>query len=350
MKPRFLLLSLALMGLTASCVTAQPTSNSVRVMTYNIYWLGAEQNPERIANINAIFRQTRPDIVGFQETASRAAAAQVFPSGEWTVGMLDDPREHQELGIAVRKPHRLVKHEMLFPGPAVDFAFPGARDVLRAEIETAAGKKLVVYVVHSKSRRGSEATPRGFSGRKETDVQRELAAGMLAGWLAGWPKENSVVLGDFNDTPDDRSLNILESGNILAQGGQAGSSNALLTNLTEPLYREDWVSLDLDRRFVGEPIEARVPGAMASNEEWRGKEHRFPDDLKVSQTLFDQILIRTNSGLKPVGRAQIFSGAEALRGSDTRVRVDSTTRVPTFTEKGSKASDHLPVFVDLEIQ
>ena len=339
-------LPLLTLGLVSSCVNAQPAGNSVRVMTYNIQWFSEDANPDRLSSLNAIFKQTRPDVVAFQEVQSKRAMEQIFKPGEWTLGMEDDAKENQEVGIAVRAPYKLIKFEMLFPGAALDFAFPGGRNVLRAEIENGAGKSFVCYVVHMKSRRGSDKTPRGYSGRGETDIQREQACGILAGYLATRTDEKSIVLGDFNDTPDDRSLNILESGNLLAKGGKSQWSEPLMVNLSEPLYRDDYVTIDLARKFLGEPLPPRVPGAMQANEELRGKPHRFPDDMKVTQTMFDQIVVRPSLAAK-ASKVQIFSGVEALRGSGGRTQVTDTG--VNYTEKGSMASDHLPVYVDITL-
>lgn len=339
------LLPLLALALSSSCTNAQATQNKVRVMTYNIQWFSEDANPDRISNLTAVMKQIKPDVVAFQEVQSKRAVEQVFRPGEWTIGMEDDPKENQEPGVAVRAPFKLIKSEMIFPGVALDFAFPGGRNVLRAEVQSPQGQLIVLYVVHMKSRRGSDKTPRGFSGRLETDPQREQGCGILAGYLAARPDENSIVLGDFNDSPDDRSVNILESGNLLAKGGPSQWTNPLMSNLSEPLYRDDYVTIDLARKFLGEPIPPRVPGACQSNEETRGKPHRFPDDVKVSQTMFDQILVRPSLAAKVIGKVQIFSGVEALRGSGGRTSVTDTG--VNYTEKGSQASDHLPVYVDL---
>lgn len=317
-------------------------------MTYNIQWFAEDDNPQRLSNLRTILQDIRPDLVAVQEVQSRKALEQIFPPSQWTIGMLDDPREFQEVGIAVRRGLTLVSSEMVFPSPNLDYAFPGRRDVLRAVVRTQDNKTAVFYVLHQKSRRGSSLTPRGMSGRNETDAQREMAAGLLAAYLAAQKDENSIVLGDMNDTPDDRSMNILESGNLLAQGGPVEAANPLMVNLTEPLYREDWVTIDLSRRFLGEPITAQVPGAMKSNEDLRGKAHRFPDDVPVTQSLFDQILVspKLRAG---AGRVSIFSAPVALRGRNGRTTRDDATGTVNYIEKGDRASDHLPVYVDLKL-
>lgn len=322
-----------------ACNSAQDAGGDdgkLRVMTYNIQWFSEDSDPVRIKNIKEILDKTTPDIVGLQEIQSKKALRQVFDDS-WSIGIQDDPKQFQEVAIAVRKPYKLVKTELLFTSPALDFAFPGNRDVLRAEVETPEGEKVFVYVNHLKSRRG---------GRWVTDQQREQAAGMLAGYLAAMKGENSIVLGDMNDSPDDRCVNILESGNTMAPGGASEWPKPLLHNLCEPLYRKNFVSIDLNRLFKGEALSPVVPGAYNSNEELRGKEHKFPDDVKVTQALFDQILVSPSLFGKLEGKAFIYTEPNSMKGSNGRIQMDEGTGNVTYTEKGTRASDHQPVYAD----
>lgn len=311
-------------------------------MTYNIEWFSEDSTAERIGNLKKILEDVRPNIFAFQEVQSKRAIRQVLGQ-EWVVAMADDPEQQQEVGVAVRRPYRLLNTQWLFPGEAVNFAFPNRRDVLRAEVETPNNQRIVLYVVHMKSRRGGEGTQSGYSGRLETDIQREQACGMLAGYLVGRPNERSIVLGDFNDSPDDRSVNILESGNLLAKGGESRWSQPLLSNLCEELYRKDFVTIGLSNKFLGESLEPWVPGAKEANESTRGRQYRFPQDVKVSQTLFDQILVSPN--LMNGATAVIYSSVAALRGKPGDTQKDA--RGVEYVVQGTQASDHLPVFVDL---
>lgn len=328
-----------------ACSRGQENVTGTRVMTYNIEWFSEDAAPERIQNLKKIIQEIQPNVIGFQEAQSKAAIRQILGS-DWVIGMADDPAQFQEVGIAVKAPYKLLRTEWLFPGEALNYAFPDRRDVLRAELESPSGGRFAVYVVHMKSRRGSEATPAGYSGRNETDRQREQACAMLAGYLTGRPNERHLVLGDFNDSPDDRSLNILESGNLFAKGGPSQWTEPLLVNLSEPLYRQDFVTIGLDRAFVGKALEPKVAGAMKSNEDTRGKEHRFPQDVPVAQTLFDQILISPDLK-KAVNKIEIHSSVACLQGK--RGRTERTDSGANYIEKPTRASDHLPVFVDLNL-
>lgn len=323
---------------------AQSAGSEARIMTYNIQWFHNGDSPERIQNIKTILSEVKPDVVGVQEIEGLAALKQVFPESDWQIGIKDLPEEFQECGIVVRKTWKLESYELIFSGRELDYPFPGSRDVLRAVVSSESGKSLVVYVHHFKSRSG---------GRKSTDAQREMAAGMLASYIASKGDKNYVVIGDFNDAPNDRSTNILESGNILAKGGDESPMN-LLVNLTEPLLKEDYVSIGLHDLFEkNKQTTAIVAGAKADNDRLRGQDYRFPQDVKVTQSLFDQILV-SPSLAKPGQRASIYSGIPALSGKRGRVQVienkETGSRAVNYTEKGSLASDHLPVYADITVQ
>lgn len=317
------------------------TSESTRVMTYNIQWFHAGDDVIRIANIKQILADVKPNIVCVQEIEGKSALQQVFDSS-WQIGIMDLPEEFQETGIAVRRPYVLESYDLVFRGKELDFAFPGSRDLFRSVIKTPAGKTLVVYSHHMKSRSG---------GRLQTDAQRQMAAGMIASYIENKKDENVILAGDMNDAPNDACANILESGNVLAKGGDEKKYD-LLANLTEELSDNDYVSIGLHDLYTGGGISAKVTGAKADNDRLRGKDYRFPADVKVPQTFFDQIFCSPNLYARG-GKAYVYDHAPALKGTRGRVKVseNATTgaRTVEYLEKGSLASDHLPVFADIQI-
>lgn len=314
---------------------AQPTT--IRFMTYNLEWFGEGAAPERIGRIKGVLDATTPDVVGLQEIQSLAALEQVFGE-EWTLHGQDEPDEEQDLALAVRKPFRVEAAGNLFRAPELDFAFPGKRDVLQAIVVAPSGEKFRVYVLHNKSRSG---------GRIKTDAQRQMAMGMLAAWIAARPDDSHVVLGDLNDGPDDVSVNILESGNLRAPAGRHKWDKPLLVNLAEPLYDADGVTHGFYKVPEAERVEARVPGAKEENERLRGKEYRFPDDVKVEPILFDQILVSPNLTAR-TAPASIFAGKAAVEGEGGRIERDAEGR-PVVRIKPTRASDHLPVLVEVAL-
>jgi endonuclease/exonuclease/phosphatase family metal-dependent hydrolase len=325
--------TLAFLFAVSACVPLGPGAGpggEVRLMTYNIEWFSEDANPQRIENIKQALKELRPDVVALQEIESKKALGQIF-GPEWQVGMVDSPQEFQELAVAVRRPFVLVSAEPVFLGPAFDFAFPRERDPLRAVVQTPDGRRLVVYAVHFKSRR---------EGRATTDPAREAAAGLLAAYVRARPDETNVaVMGDFNDAPDDRSLNILATGDLLAQGGRPNPAPRLMVNLCLPLWERDTVTYGLHALFDGKALRPVVAGAREDNSRLRGRDYKYPDDVRVRQIMFDQILV--SPALARGAKAEVYAGAPALRGERGRVRFDGATA--EYTEKGDLASDHLPV-------
>lgn len=305
----------------------------VRVATYNVQWFSEDANPGRVSHLKSVLKQVNADVIGFQEIQSKRALDQILGS-EWEIGIKDDPSENQEPAIAVRKPLSLVSAETVFPDPALDEFFPGKRDVLRCVVQTRDEKQLVVYVVHMKSRRG---------GRLTTDHQRIGACGLLAAYIhARSDEQNVIVLGDFNDSPSDQSVNILETGDLMAKAGP--DQPKLLVNLTEPLEAKDYVTESFYEAGGANPV---VKGAKADNDRLRGKDYQYPQDVNVKQAFFDQILASTQLA-KGAGTPKIYAGSDAVTGSPGSTAV--TDGKADYKEKGDLASDHLPVFVDLLVR
>ena len=92
-----------------------------------------------------------------------------------------------------------------------------------------------------------------------------------------------------------------------------------------------------------------APGAKADNDRLRGKDYSFPADVKVTQSLFDQIFVSPvmAKGLESVS---VYSRADALRGDGGRTSVDEATGRARYDEKGDRASDHLPVLAIVRLK
>ncbi|MCC6403091.1 MAG: endonuclease/exonuclease/phosphatase family protein [Fimbriimonadaceae bacterium] len=308
---------------------------TLRAMTYNIEWFSEDANPVRVANLKAVLADVKPDIVGMEEIQSRKALEQVFDTKQWQLGLDDDPKEAQELAIAVRRPYVLIGTQMVFRGPALDRAYPNDRDALRAVVQTPSGGQIVVYVLHMKSRSG---------GRRTTDVQREMACSLLSAYIAHRPEEpNVLVMGDMNDAPNDRSVNMLETGDVLAPAGKTKAR--VLFNLTEGLAERDQVTFGLSELYEdGKPLSPVVKGAYAENERLRGQDYRYPQDVKVVQTFMDQILASPGMARAWNGNVKVYTGAAAMRGTGGRTQLSNG--VANYTQKGDLASDHAPVYAD----
>ena len=311
---------------------------SIKVATYNIYWLDNEISNERRDRLQQVIRELDADIIGFQEIQSRAALANILPE-DYEIGILDDEEELLELAIAVKRPLTIASLEMVFPDEIYDDAFPRKRDLLEARVE-GVGQSLHVFVHHAKSRRG---------GRVETDERRVMASKMIMQFLTSRvEKDRVILLGDFNDNPDDQSLNILEYGITNMDGGIDKNPDTFLYNVTESLLEKDYCSYGYNYLYdeLKEPtFDPVVEGAREENNKWRGRKHDFFKDVKVKAILFDQILVSQNLKDHVVDRG-VFTGASAVVGMRSRIRFKGDDL--SYTTRGSFASDHVPVWALLK--
>lgn len=288
------------------------------LMSFNVEWLSENAPQQRMEKLRRIVKDSGAQIIGFQEIKSRRALTRWMEPG-WNIVMLDSG-EDQELALAVRAPFRISSWQMAFPGRSNDSFFPRQRDALRAVVQTPDGGSLVVYVVHLKSR--------GPEGRLSTDPRRIGAARLLAKDAAR-QRHPVVVMGDFNDTPGDESLQEL--------------AKAPLVNLAADFYKSDGVTVDLDTmdwRSLREPI---VPGARNENERWRGKEYDFRSDVRIKPALFDQILVSPSISNAGTWTFRAMPPRMVLDGSATRMNQGR------ITEEGTRASDHLPVVATVRL-
>ena len=316
-----------------------PQPAEIKIATYNIYWLDDGISAARQERLQTVINELDADIIGFQEIQSKSALERILPD-DYTIGMRDDPEELQELAIAVREPYEITDLKMVFPEKVHDHAFPRKRDLLQAYVE-GYGRRLIVLIHHAKSRSG---------GRAKTDARREASAARIMNHLASRVKHDYIVLlGDFNDNPDDRSLNILEYGNPDALGGKDDNMpDTFLFNTTESLLDSNYCSYGynyLYDKIESDTFDPMVQGARAENNKWRGIDHDFMRDVKVKAILFDQILVSQN--LKDhVLSSGIFTHAEAVRGTRSRIRFSDGEIV--YTTRGDFASDHVPVWTILK--
>lgn len=302
-----------------------------RVATYNIKFLDANKLPEetgRTERLHEVLALLDADVIGLQEIRDTAALRTIFPASEWQVLIDEDSGGRQDVAIAVRRPFRIKgsaandidadDDDFLFPAAADDSAFPNRRDVLFAEIEVPDTDETVhVFVIHAKARVG---------GRAATDPRRERAAvALVDAFEHRFHEKNLIVLGDFNDNPDDRSTNILETGDPNARGGLATGAGTFLVNLTEDLVALDHVSHGRTTNDIrGDRVDTIDPGSRERNNALRGTNQHTGD------ILFDQILISpTLIDNYRAGSVRVFDHAVAVEGN-------SVTR----------ASDHLPVYAE----
>jgi endonuclease/exonuclease/phosphatase family metal-dependent hydrolase len=319
----------SLVGLmTLLAITTAAWSAQVRVATYNIQFLSTDvvNQGDRLNKLRDVITVLDAHVIGLQEIADRTALERVFPPTEWHLVIDDDSTDLQDLAVAVRKPLRVMgvpadldaDDEHFLFAHETETLFPNRRDLLAVTIQLPdESATFVVMVHHGKSRAGGRAT---------TDPRREGAArAMIQVFERDFDDRDFILLGDFNDNPDDRSLNILETGDPNAPGGPEEIDGPFLANLTEPLMAAGHVSWGKGPVDIsGEQVNTLDPGSRQRNNLARGT------DQHTGMILFDQILIPVRMRDRYVdGSAKVFSHASALRGSEQ-----------------TRASDHLPVFAD----
>jgi endonuclease/exonuclease/phosphatase family metal-dependent hydrolase len=314
----------------ASLAAPAPAQTRVRVATYNIENLGANVSPERADRIRTVIDRLGAQVIGLQEMVSRPALERVFSADQWHLVIDDDSTAQRNLAVAIRKPLRPVglarpdtlnaeEADFLFPDPLDDDFFPERRDVLSVQVEAEGGARFRVLVVHMKSRK---------EGRFTTNPRRVGAAQKLVRELERrYDEEDFVILGDWNDNPDDQSLNILETGDVTAQTEKEESDGPFLVNLCEPLVLRGHVSYG---RGVGDVVNGTVDTVDAGSRD-RNFNNRFTN-VHTGDILFDQLLVPVRTKARYV--------AESVRVFDDEIAV----RGPA----GVRASDHLPVYADFD--
>ena len=312
---------------------------TLKVATYNIYFLHEDISPARRDRLTRVIRTFDADVIGFQEIQSKRALRSILPA-DYRIAILDDADENQELALAVRAPFRILSSHAVFPERRHNSAFPGSRDLL--EVRVAGSTKEIVFLVHhAKSRSG---------GRVKTDPRRLSAAGMIVDHVRdNLSGQNVILVGDFNDNPDDRSLNALEYGTVHAVGGIDAAPDSFLHNATEKLVERDHCSYGLRnvaRSKAKVSVSPVVPGSRTENNRWRNRVHDYRRDVKVKAVLFDQILVSMDLADR-ITAVGVFDDTSAVAGKASRVRFKG--RGLEVNRKGDFASDHVPVWAEITL-
>ncbi len=316
-----------------------PAQTPVTVATYNIEWFTvsgdgctgrdeANQHGTRLQRLRNVIAAMDADIIGLQEICDRTALEALFDPTQWTLVIDDQSGEWQDLALAVRKPFTVAgaastrvdagDSDFLFPGSANDSPFPDRRDVLAIEVEVPdSAVNLWVLNVHLKSRAG---------GRLDTAPRRMAAAQRLVERLSrDFDSRAFVLLGDFNDTPDDASLNVLESGDPAHPFERENEPGAFLVNLTEPLWTAAVVSYGLTPQAIRN---GRVDLLDYDTHQQNAPGTRY--DRDNAEILVDQILVPAS-----VHAWYVPNSIAVLDHPDTVARDGGDAR--------TQASDHSPV-------
>lgn len=296
----------------------------LRIASYNVKYLNACVNYVRENSLRETLSLLNADVIAIQEVKDRRALEYFFDPSDWHIVIDDESTDDQNLAFVVRRgvEFRLAsgnasnadEGDFLFPHSS---NFPDKRDVLRLMVyvpELNSGLEILNH--HAKSR---------YNGRVTSETQRLGAAKEIAAYINQTPYPYVIVLGDFNDNPDDSSLNTIESGYEVARGME-NTPGQVMVNLAEPLLLHDYVTYGLNTRSISDGIVSPViSGSRLEN--YAG----YDDDYEVRKALYDQILVS-------LPLAQVANKTEM-----------SLLLVPSATQGNddTRSSDHIPVFVDL---
>jgi predicted extracellular nuclease len=249
---------IVLVGVAFVALDLAVAQTPVRIATFNIKYLSTNvsNQGDRLQKLKKVIQLLQADIIALQEIKDRAALEVVFPTNLWHLVIVDDSGDNQDAAIAVRKTLQLPDFTSDLDADDDDFLgsgesdtyFPKRRDVLVVRVKNPAeDTEFYVMVVHAKSR---------SDGRATSEHRRVGAARILIQKLkANYANKPFVLLGDFNDNPDDQSLNILETGDPNAPAGPEEIPGLLLVNLTEPLCAAGHVSHGPKRLLFVRPKE-----------------------------------------------------------------------------------------------
>ena len=198
--------------------------------------------------------------------------------------------------------------DFLFSGFANNLFFPKRRDVLVVDVGVPSENlTFTVMVVHTKAR---------FGGRTTTEPRRIGSSVAIVQRLEQeFDGKRVILLGDFNDTPDDRSLNILESGDASIGPGADSNQGPFLINLTEELYDIGHVTFGRNTSdIMGDSVVTIDVDARTRNLTNLG------NDKHTGDQMFDQLLQRV-APPAPFQSSRLVPPAAMAEGSAVSVVV-----------------------------
>lgn len=302
-------------------------TEDIRLATYNSKFLSACMKKIRVINYQEAVEKLDADVVALQEVRDRFAVERFFATDQWNVIIDDESTDDMNLAFAIRHgiDYRLASANLKNADENSDFAFSKTnsnfideRRVLKVYI-TYKGHEVLILNHHAKSR---------YNGRGITDEQRTQSSLDLIEYISQVSTPYVALLGDFNDTPDDRSLNTLENGS-LSPREKENRIGTFLVNLTEPLAAEDRVSFGLKSLDTTNSIIKRVESSIAGSRQQNLD--NFKSDTPVVKALYDQILVtkELKSLFHSSAMARTFDWLEGTRGNED-----------------TRASDHIPIVVN----
>jgi endonuclease/exonuclease/phosphatase family metal-dependent hydrolase len=187
----------------------------------------------------AAIRSLDADVIGISEVENehvlRAMAQELLPDMgyRYITSLPTNSGRGINLGVMSRRPILRVAsyrfRELSLPGDQRRWRF--ARDLLHVTIQATDEHELDVIVVHFKSKRETSGDPQSAAWRlaEATEARR-----IIEGILEREPDRLLAIVGDFNDTPDSRTLATLKADGLLTDAHTELPPRQRITFLHEP--------------------------------------------------------------------------------------------------------------------
>jgi endonuclease/exonuclease/phosphatase family metal-dependent hydrolase len=173
----------------------------------------------KIKALGAALRVLKADVLALQEVENKALVDRLNSGELSSLGYanvrLVPGNDLRGINVALLSrfpvPKLLSHHYDTFPGVDGDTKTYGfSRDCLEATVEPSAGRTLVLLINHLRASDESTDTTDAINRRKAQAARvRQIADEILRSNASA----NLAVLGDMNDTPDSRTLQLLKNGN-----------------------------------------------------------------------------------------------------------------------------------------
>lgn len=197
-------------------------SEPLRIASYNVKCLNACVNSVREDSLRSTLADLDADILALQEIKDRRALEYFFPPALWNIIIDDESSDDQNLAYVIKKnvSYRLLSGSTSNAEPE-DFLFtastnfPDRRDVLRIYVAVQElNGEVELLNHHAKSR---------YNGRITSEAKRLGAALEISSYIDTLSQQFVLLLGEFNDNPDDASLNTLRKwySNASVHGGSS---------------------------------------------------------------------------------------------------------------------------------
>jgi endonuclease/exonuclease/phosphatase family metal-dependent hydrolase len=177
----------------------------------------AAQVKAKIKELGAALRQLKADVLALQEVENKPLldrlVSEELSSLQYKHVRLLEGNDVRGIDVALLSrypvPKAIGHAKDIFKGVAPDTNNYGfSRDCLEATIEPAAGRRLILLINHLRATDGTDYAE--SVARREAQAQRvrEIADATLK----AQPDANLAVVGDLNDTPDSKTIQLLRDG------------------------------------------------------------------------------------------------------------------------------------------